>query len=389
MNDNLRTSLGHPAIQALTRIWSHEPHREVRTVVDPPHIAPRRLACPTYQGDPDEMVICVGPDNSPMRRSEVEYERVHDEETLLGAVVYVFGKQASSAARRARIAEEVVSDSLVIALSKIRRAEDEHGVKALIPEGLVYYVVRGALRHRSFGDGRHMSTESCQAREKLALALERLEREGEDVSRPGFRSALAAEIRDAYPKRRRPTLGYELDWQEVPKPHLSDDLLMGYGMDLLTEPDPSTEDAMMGSLGIPEISRWQDSDLEAPEEVRGKAGAYYQAVLHAGAPLLAPRARDRRRGLAVAALAEALGEGPAQLRGLISGLGDGSEADAMFDPSDRSALLRLRELVDLCDDDQVEALLRSAVSLASRHGGSARLVTVAAPEVDAAAAWAA
>src|SRR5699024_12835637 len=62
-----------------------------------------------------------------------------------------------------------------------------------LPICLVYYVVRGALRHRSFGDGRHMSTESCQAREKLALALERLEREGEDVSRPGFRSALAAD----------------------------------------------------------------------------------------------------------------------------------------------------------------------------------------------------
>src|SRR5699024_546729 len=88
--------------QTLTRIWSHEPHHEVRTIVDPPHIAPRRLACPTYQGDPDEMVICVGPDNSPMRRSEVEHERVHDEETLLGAVAYVFGQQASRAERGSR-----------------------------------------------------------------------------------------------------------------------------------------------------------------------------------------------------------------------------------------------------------------------------------------------
>lgn len=368
MNDSLRTSLGHPAIQTLTRIWSHEPHHEVRTIVDPPHIAPRRLACPRYQGDPDEMVICVGPDNSPMRRSEVEYERVHDEETLLGAVVYVFGKQASSVARRARIAEEVISDSLVIALSKIRRAEDEHGVKALIPEGLVYYVVRGALRHRSFGDGRYMSTESCQAREKLDLDLERLEKEGEDVSRPGFRSALAAEIRDAYPKRRRPTLGYELGWQEVPKPHLSDELLSELGMDRVTEPDPSAEDVTMGSLGIPEISRWQNSENDPHLGPEG-SNRYLRAILHAGVPALrAPSkgALSSPRVRAIGALDEALEEGAVAVRSLIENLGDDSPLDEMFDLSDERSASRLAELAGLCSDDDLLDLMGDAAKIARR-----------------------
>lgn len=366
MKDELRRSLGSPAIRTLTRVWSQEPHRRVRTLVDPPHIAPRRLACPTYRGDPGETVICVGPNNSPVKRSEVREARVHDEETLLGAAIYVFGKQAPDAARSARLAEEIISDSLVIALSKIRRAEAEHGVKALIPEGLVYYIVRGALRHRSLGDGRPMTTESGQAREKLMRALEDLEKAGTDTHRPGLYGALAEEIRDSYPKRRRPTRGYELSWREIPRPHLSDELVRESSLSALSCPAPSAETTAMGRSDIPEISAWQDADQETPGG--GKlTDSYALAILHAGAPLLTRPARGARshaRAQSLRSLRSALDDGPGAVRELVSRLGSGSTIDLVFDLSDRDAIGRLQELVSLCGDTEVVTLLRCAADLA-------------------------
>ena len=320
MTDTLRRNLGLPAAGELTRIWSVVPHHEVRTIVDQPHIAPRRVACPTYVGSPGETVILVGPDNKPVRRSEVG-QRVHDEETLLGAIVSAFGKQAPDAARKAQIAEDVIQDSAVIALSKLRRAEAEHEVKALIPEGLVYYVVRGALRHRSFGDGRTTSTESGQAREKLMR--------------------LAEEIRDSYPARRRPTSGYMFSWLEVPA---SEDIRDDRATEIELHSGPSAEETVLGRSDIPAIADWQD-EVDGSSVTESPNAAYPRAILHAGAPRLAPRKQGRAgspRKSAAEVLEGALNRGAQAVRDLVEHLGHDSAIDPMFDLSEHGAAERLR-----------------------------------------------
>lgn len=362
--DTLRRNLGLPAADELTRIWSRIPHRGVRTLVDPPHIAPRRVACPTYVGSPGETVILVGPDSRPVRRSEVD-QRVHDEETLLGAIVSAFGKQAPDAARKAQIAEDVIQDSAVIALSKIRRAEAEHEVKALIPEGLVYYIVRGALRHRSFGDGRAMSTESGQAREKLMRLAEEAARRGEDTHRYGFLSGLAEEVRDAYPARRRPTAGYMFSWLEVPS---SENAWGDSDMEIASSSGPSAEEVALGRSSIPAISDWQD-EVDGPSVTESPKAPYLCAILHAGAPQLAQGKKGRpgsSRRSAAEVLEKALGRGAQAVRDLVEHLGHDSAIDPMFDLSEPGAADRLRELVALCDDDAAISLLRSAVKLSRR-----------------------
>lgn len=372
MTDTLRRNLGLPAAGELTRIWSVVPHHEVRTIVDQPHIAPRRVACPTYVGSPGETVILVGPDNKPVRRSEVD-QRVHDEETLLGAIVSAFGKQAPDAARKAQIAEDVIQDSAVIALSKLRRAEAEHEVKALIPEGLVYYVVRGALRHRSFGDGRTTSTESGQAREKLMRLAEEAARRGEDTDRQGFLSDLAEEIRDSYPARRRPTSGYMFSWLEVPA---SEDIRDDRATEIELHSGPSAEETVLGRSDIPAIADWQD-EVDGSSVTESPNAAYPRAILHAGAPRLAPRKQGRAgspRKSAAEVLEGALNRGAQAVRDLVEHLGHDSAIDPMFDLSEHGAAERLRELVALCDDDAVIDLLSGAVKLSKRGSRHMRAV---------------
>lgn len=358
MRDPLERALGETTRTHLTRKWIHQPPFEVRTVVDPPHVLPKRIACPVYQGDPEEMVICVGPGKRPTKRSQVTESRVHDEETLLGALISVFGKQAFSAFRTVRHAEDIISESAIIALSKLRRAEEEHGVKALIPEGLVYYVVRGVLRHRSMGDGRYTSTESSQAREVLRREIDRLASQGVETQGQAF-VKLARQILESYPVRRRPTYGYEWNWLEIPKPHCDDEWSGESGIGAFMDPVISAEDEVLGMAGISEIQQWQDRQ-ETPS-ARRPTNTYVRGVQIAGLPFPAQgKPGDRTCSRARDVFARAADSGATALRRVIDELGSGSDVDAAFDLSD-GADERMREMASICDDNDLLELAAGAL----------------------------
>lgn len=126
-----------------------------------------RSDCPTATRTAGASVVLVTPAPTPVPFDVVE-ERVHDRETLLGACAQVVDVQARAWAYSSRHREDIIQDSCVIAQSKMKRAESAcPRAEALVPEGLVYWIVRGVMRHRSQGDGRYVTTESGQGREVL------------------------------------------------------------------------------------------------------------------------------------------------------------------------------------------------------------------------------
>lgn len=167
-------------------------------------------AGPSAHRESRALVVLVHPEPKPIRFRDVVQERVHDRETLLGACRRVFDLQARAWAYSSRHREDIIQDSCVIALSKIVRAETEcPGAEALVPEGLVYNIVRGAMRHRSEGDGRYMSTESGQGREVLMARWEDHVKSGGLESMRRFEE-MADGVRSGFPIGRRPTRGYHL-----------------------------------------------------------------------------------------------------------------------------------------------------------------------------------
>lgn len=159
-------------------------------------------------------MVLVDPEPHAVRFRDVAQERVHDRETLLGACRRVFDLQARAWAYSTRHREDIVQDACVIALSKITRAEAEcPGAEALVPEGLVYWIIRGVMRHRSEGDGRYVSTESGQGREVLMARWEAHVNSGGSESMRRF-DQMATRVRSSFPIGRRPTRGYHLSRRE-------------------------------------------------------------------------------------------------------------------------------------------------------------------------------
>lgn len=172
---------------------------------------------PSAQRSPNSLVVLVHPEPVAIQFREIEQERVHDRETLLGACRRVFDLQARAWAYSSRHREDLIQDSCVIALSKIVRAEAEcPGAEALVPEGLVYNIVRGAMRHRSEGDGRYMATESGQGREFLMGRWEDHVKAGGIETMKRFEE-MADQVRSAFPIGRRPTRGYH--WGRLEQAH--------------------------------------------------------------------------------------------------------------------------------------------------------------------------
>lgn len=223
--------------------------------------------------------ILVGPKHSPITIGEVGDQRVYDRETLLDGVRYVFWRQAPSWARVARQREDIIQDSCIIALAKLNRAEEEHGCYALIPEALVWCVVRGALYHRSDGDGRHMSTESGQAREHLIEWWNAHLGGGGAHSMRAF-NAKAEEIRLEHPKRRRPTFGYQHAWIELPVDY---QIELARLQSLADQPmwDPTSETALAS------VSPFATDDLALRRVERRKtANTFVRGRAALGLPLL-------------------------------------------------------------------------------------------------------
>lgn len=172
-------------------------------------------ACRSADRAPHALVVLVHPEPEAIRFREIEQEQVHDRETLLGACRRVFDLQARAWAYSSRHREDLIQDSCVIALSKIVRAEAAcSGAEALIPEGLVYNIVRGAMRHRSEGDGRYMSTESGQGREVLMDRWEAHVNAGGIETMKRFEE-MADQVRSRFPIGRRPTRGFHLGRLEL------------------------------------------------------------------------------------------------------------------------------------------------------------------------------
>lgn len=171
-------------------------------------------ACPSAHRAGGVRVVLVAPEPKAVRFREVEQGRVHDRETMLGACRRVFDLQARAWAYSSRHREDIIQDACVIALSKMNRAEaDCPGAEALVPEGLVYWIVRGVMRHRSEGDGRYVSTESGQGREVLMARWEAHVGVGGAETMRRF-DQMAAQVRDSFPIGRRPTHGYHLARRE-------------------------------------------------------------------------------------------------------------------------------------------------------------------------------
>lgn len=199
-------------------------------------------ACPAADRPGSARVVLVDPDPKPTRFREIAQERVHDRETLLGACRRVFDLQARAWAYTFRHREDIVQDATVIALSKINRAEaDCPGAEALVPEGLVYWIMRGVMRHRSEGDGRYMSTESGQGRELLMAKWEAHVKAGGVESMRRF-DQMAERIRDGFPVGRRPTLGYQMSRRE--QAHTYSHQLAEEAYQRLASPDPTAVAAL-------------------------------------------------------------------------------------------------------------------------------------------------
>ncbi|WME24442.1 hypothetical protein [Brachybacterium sp. GU-2] len=201
-------------------------------------------ACPSAHRAPDALVVLVHPEPVPVRFREVEQERVHDRETLLGACRRVFDLQARAWAYTSRHRDDLIQDSCVIAMSKIVPAEAAcPGAEALIPEGLVYNIVRGAMRHRSEGDGRYMATESGQGREILMATWEDHVKTGGVESMRRFEE-MADQVRSAFPIGRRPTRGYHLGRLEQAHEYIRE--IAERQARRVEDPDPTATAALRG-----------------------------------------------------------------------------------------------------------------------------------------------
>lgn len=199
-------------------------------------------ACPAADRPGAARVVLVDPEPQTVRFRDVAQERVHDRETLLGACRRVFDLQARAWAYTFRHREDIVHDACVIALSKINRAEaDCPGAEALVPEGLVYWIVRGVMRHRSEGDGRYVSTESGQGREALMAKWEEHVNAGGVASMRRF-DQMAERIRDGFPVGRRPTHDYQLSWRE--QTHTYSHRLAEDAYQRLASTDPTADAAL-------------------------------------------------------------------------------------------------------------------------------------------------
>ena len=171
-------------------------------------------ACPAANRPGRALVVLVAPEPQTTRFRDIAQERVHDRETMLGACRRVFDLQARAWAYSPRHREDIVQDACVIALSKMNRAEaDCRGAEALVPEGLVYWIIRGVMRHRSEGDGRYVSTESGQGREVLMARWEEHVGAGGAETMRRF-DQMATRVRASFPIGRRPTHGYHLARRE-------------------------------------------------------------------------------------------------------------------------------------------------------------------------------
>lgn len=199
-------------------------------------------ACPAADRPGAARVVLVDPEPQTVRFRDVAQERVHDRETLLGACRRVFDLQARAWAYTFRHREDIVQDACVIALSKIIRAEaDCPGAEALVPEGLVYWIVRGVMRHRSEGDGRYVSTESGQGREALMAKWEEHVNAGGVASMRRF-DQMAERIRDGFPVGRRPTRDYQLSRRE--QTHTYSHQLAEDAYQRLASTDPTADAAL-------------------------------------------------------------------------------------------------------------------------------------------------
>lgn len=179
---------------------------------------PRRHLAPwAHADDPDEKITLTATDPQVIRRKEMA-GAAYDLETLFGAVRAMLRRESKGDLLWVRVSEhfeDIAQSSCVIALSKLRRAEEETGVRALIPEALLMTVVRGAISSRCRGDGRTLSTESSRARALLNLWRH------EEITRgrtPSHREVdeKAEEILLSFPAHRRPTIGFQNEWQNVP-----------------------------------------------------------------------------------------------------------------------------------------------------------------------------
>lgn len=171
-------------------------------------------ACPAADRPGRALVVLVAPEPRTIRFRDIDQERVHDRGTMLGACRRVFDLQARAWAYSPRHREDIVQDACVIALSKMNRAEaDCRGAEALVPEGLVYWIIRGVMRHRSEGDGRYVSTESGQGREVLMARWEEHVGAGGPETMRRF-DHMATRVRSSFPIGRRPTHGYHLARRE-------------------------------------------------------------------------------------------------------------------------------------------------------------------------------
>lgn len=198
--------------------------------------------CPSAYRPGRALVVLVAPEPQATQFREIAQERVHDRETLLGACRRVFDLQARAWAYTFRHREDIVQDACVIALSKINRAQaDFPGAEALVPEGLVYWIVRGVMRHRSEGDGRYVSTESGQGREVLMAAWEEHVKAGGVESMRRF-DQMAHRIRNGFPVGRRPTRDYQLSRRE--QTHTYSHQLAEDAYQRLASTDPTADAAL-------------------------------------------------------------------------------------------------------------------------------------------------
>lgn len=199
-------------------------------------------ACSSAHRPGQALVVLVAPEPQATQFRATAQERVHDRDTLLGACRRVFDLQARVWAYTFRHREDIVQDACVIALSKINRAEaDCPGAEALVPEGLVYWIVRGVMRHRSEGDGRYVSTESGQGREVLMAAWEEHVKAGGVESMRRF-DQMANRIRNGFPVGRRPTRDYQLSRRE--QTHTYSHQLAEDAYQRLASTDPTADAAL-------------------------------------------------------------------------------------------------------------------------------------------------
>lgn len=318
-------------------------------------------ACPAADRPGRALVVLVAPEPRTIRFRDIDQERVHDRETMLGACRRVFDLQARAWAYSPRHREDIVQDACVIALSKIKRAEaDCPGAEALVPEGLVYWIIRGVMRHRSEGDGRYVSTESGQGREVLMARWEAHVAAGGAETMRRF-DDMATRVRSSFPIGRRPTRGYHLARREQTHQYSHQ---MAEGAHLREAPFDPTADAAL--FPDPETCPADLSDQIARlVERRTKGGQSIGQLVTFAYRLPRPRGRTAiRRASEVAehilsCYGDHLDAHTAAAQWRTCGL---SPLEAVFgatDPADRDLVV---SVIERLEADQADAFLSSVLS---------------------------